>query len=92
MPSQCPTLGLGSLDDSPRGKDLLILGGDEHGSHPDQLQLDERDDPGGQEPVDNVDGDPEGLGQHVVSQVNLKQPVDQGRSHAPSSRPKSALS
>ena len=74
------------LDDdrrSPGGEDLLVLGGDEHGGHADQLELDQRDDPGGQEPVDDVDGDPERLGQHVVSQVYLEQPVDQGRSHTP---------
>lgn len=46
----------------PGGQDFLVFGSDEHGSDADQLKLDERDDPDGEEPVDDVDGDPKSFG------------------------------
>jgi hypothetical protein len=63
--------------------DLLVLGGDEHGGDTDELELDKRDDAVREETVDEVDGDPEGFGEHVVTHVDLEEPIDERRSHGP---------
>lgn len=69
--------------DSRRRHNLLVLRRNKHGGHTDKLELDERDDPDREESIDDVDGDPERFGRHLVSDVDLLQPVNQGRSHGP---------
>jgi hypothetical protein len=56
---------------SPRCHDLLVLGRDEHGRDADELELDETNDAVREKAVDDVDGDPERLGEHVVAHVHL---------------------
>ncbi len=80
-PSVSPRSNL--VRQSPRSQDLFILCRNKHRRNADQLKLDERDDSLGKESIDNVDCDPEGFGEHVVSKMNLKKPVDEGSSHAP---------
>lgn len=65
-------------------KDFLILGSDEHRCDTHELELDQRDNSFCEEAVDNVDSDPERLRKHVVTQVDLQQPVDKGLAHWPS--------
>jgi hypothetical protein len=75
--------GQAAKGDERRSHDLLVLGSDEHRGDTDELELDEGDDSEGEESVDDVDGDPERLGSHLVSDVDLLKPVDEGRSHRP---------
>ena len=84
---------LGHVDEllDARGHDLLVLGGDEHGRDADELELDQADDAPAEEAVDDVDGDPERLGQHVVAHVDLEQPVDEGGAHTPAATLKRLL-
>ena len=49
------------------GKNLLILGSDEDGSDTDQLKFGDGYNTFCEEAVDDVDGDPDGFGQHVVT-------------------------
>lgn len=66
-----------------RRQDLLVLGGDEHGSDTNQLKLVQGDNLYRQEAIDNVDGKEESLGQQPEPSVNLNQPVDEDASHLP---------
>ena len=65
------------------GKNLLVLGSDEDGGDTDQLKLGDGYNALCEEAVDDVDGDPDGFGQHVVTEVDLEQPVDQRLAHFP---------
>ena len=56
----------------PGSEDLFILGSDKHCCYTDKLQLDQRDNTQRQESIDNVDRDPQGLWQHVVTQMDLE--------------------
>ena len=57
--------------------------GDEHADDTDELELCEGNNTLGEEAVDDVDGDPESLGKHMVAQVNLQEPIDQSLAHRP---------
>ena len=65
------------------GKNLLILGSDEDGGDTDELKFGDGYNTLGEEAVDDVDGNPDGFGQHVVTEVDLEQPVDQRLAHFP---------
>lgn len=62
---------------------FFVFSSDEHGSDTDKLKLDERDDSVREESIDNVDSDPESFREHVVSHVNLKEPIDESSTHRP---------
>lgn len=66
-----------------RRSDLFILGSDKDGSSTDQLQLSEGDDLVGEEPVNVVDAEKQGLREQSKAEVHLDQPVHQHRSHRP---------
>lgn len=66
-----------------RGKNLLVLGGDKDGSNTNELKLGEGHDALCEEAVNDVNGDPDCLGQHVVAEVDLEEPVDQRLAHFP---------
>lgn len=63
--------------------DLLVLGRDEEGRDADELELDERHDAHRQEPVDDVDGEEDRLGQEAELGVDLDEPVDEDAAHLP---------
>jgi hypothetical protein len=63
------------------GPDLLVLGGDEHGRDPHQLQVLARDGVEGQEAVDDVGGEEQRLGGELELEVHLHQPVHQDGAH-----------
>lgn len=64
-------------------KDLLVLGGDEHGGDTDKLKAVELDNLAGKEAVDDVDRKEEGLRQQPKARVNLEQPVNKDATHLP---------
>lgn len=66
-----------------RAHDLLVLGGDEQGGDADELELDERDDAGGQEAIDDVGREENGLRQQAELGMNLDEPVDEHPAHLP---------
>jgi len=59
---------------------LLVLGSDVDGGDADQLKFGDGYKALCEEAVD-VDGDPDGFGQHVIPEVDFKQPVDQRLVH-----------
>lgn len=66
-----------------RSEDLFILGSDEHGGDTNKLKLDKGDHSGGKESVNNVDSDPKSLGEHVVTKMHLKKPINKCCPHGP---------
>jgi hypothetical protein len=72
----------GELLDS-RGKRFLILGSDEDGGDTNQLEFGDGHNAFREEAIDDVDGDPDSFGHHVVTEVDLQKPVDQRLAHFP---------
>jgi len=66
-----------------RRENLLVLGGNEHRSHTDQLELIQHDDLVCQKPIDNVDGQEEGLREETEASVNLDEPIHKDTAHLP---------
>lgn len=67
----------------PRCDDLFVLGSNVHGSHTNELELHEGYNTLGKETIDNVDGNPEGLRQKVITEVDLQEPIDERGPHIP---------
>ena len=79
-------LGVGAVADEDEvadlgGPDLLVLGGDEHGGDPDELEVLPGDPVHVKVPVDDLDRQEEGLGHQTELEVHLHEPVDQDGAH-----------
>lgn len=65
------------------GEDLFVLGGNEHGSDADQLEVIELHHLFGEEAIDNVDSEEKGLGKKVEAGVDLNQPINEDTTRLP---------
>jgi len=64
-----------------REVDLLVLGGEEHAGHADELQSLSGDDFALQKSVDEIDRQIQGLGHQLEFEMYLDEPIDEDRSH-----------